>query len=442
MKTQKGFAHLLLLLLLLVGLGVGIFLVQKTQIFKSHAGGAVIFLLEDNPGNLNTALPIRDGVYYTTKSSVIVSVRSPLGDAGNCVSAAVNNKKKVLGAGTSGPISDRTQYYKVAENPSDLASAPSRSYCSETAISRLTFKNSAPGRKYVWVEIGYASGRSDQFSQAVDVISSTNSTISQGQSSVWVFEETGNVINDKYSGLTGAVRGTKIVPGHSGTARQFNGFTDRITAVVPATSSARPFNTADFSVSLWIKPDSLNHQILSYPLAKGQPGSGISLGIVGTWDGCGGGGNKVIVYNGNNVLCSNGTVTTGSWQNLIMTYQSGTAKVYINGLEAGSGAITLQDNAAVPLTFGSRADNDWPYRGAIDDVVTWSRALTKDEVKEVYTGETVIPSPSPSFSTQPSASPSASISPIPSGYSQLIVPTEYYEKILKLLSSLGLLGRG
>ncbi len=84
MKTQKGFAHLLLLLLLLVGLGVGIFLVQKTQIFKSKASVNPVEFTGDSVFK-------RSGQQYTSALTVGLRLTPPSG-----VSAqSVTNKQSL-----------------------------------------------------------------------------------------------------------------------------------------------------------------------------------------------------------------------------------------------------------------------------------------------------------------------------------------------------------
>lgn len=50
-----------------------------------------------------------------------------------------------------------TAFYKIAENPADLASAPQRTY-REPLIESLTFKDTNPGQKFVWVEFIPVSG--------------------------------------------------------------------------------------------------------------------------------------------------------------------------------------------------------------------------------------------------------------------------------------------
>ncbi len=402
MKTEKGFAHLILLLLLLVGLGVGIFLVQKTQIFKSKAGGGVGIFFEKLGGGL---LPEKNGVAQSNSASVTVRIVSPLGPP------------KKIGI-VSGPTVSSTEGIRFAENPSELANKPFDWYKAEPYTFDYTFKNSTPGRKYLFAEFKSNFGKTTQLSQPIDIVA--GDSLSMGMTTYWTLDETSKDVRDNVMSLTGIGRGTKVVPGVRSNGRSFNGYTDRIIATIPQTgvlgggpsSGPIPATGTDYSLSLWVKPESLNHQLLSYPYAKGKSGSGISLGLVGTWDGCGGGGNKILVYNGYDVVCSKATVSTGVWQHVAFTYQDGFVRMYLNGTEAGSGKIALNDDKNLPITIGGRADNEWSYRGSVDEVKTWSRVLAAEEVKQL-SGAVVSPSAFPSPSIQPSFSPSAQPSPTP-----------------------------
>lgn len=82
-------------------------------------------------------------------------------------------------------------------------------------------------------------------------------------------------------------------------------------------------------------------------------------------------------------------VATGTWTHIAFTYDEelGEGKFYVNGLPAGS---MLHDprigQTSVDLQIGVTMF-DYAYRGAIDQLAIFDRALTATEVRCLYTFE-------------------------------------------------------
>ncbi|MBI2590422.1 MAG: hypothetical protein HYW33_00870 [Candidatus Blackburnbacteria bacterium] len=88
------------------------------------------------------------------------------------------------------------------------------------------------------------------------------------------------------------------------------------------------------------------------------------------------------------------TLTTGTWYQVVATYQNGVAQsIYLNGV---SDATTLTptgniDNDDVSLTIGAREDGtDRLFNGQIDDVRIYNYALTPLQVKLLYNQNSAI----------------------------------------------------
>jgi hypothetical protein len=90
---------------------------------------------------------------------------------------------------------------------------------------------------------------------------------------------------------------------------------------------------------------------------------------------------------------ANGSITPGSWHHVAMTLSGGTLRGYINSIEVGSltgiGAITAN---GIDLAIGAYRDGNAEFfKGVIDDVRIYDRALTADEIE---TNFNAIPEPS------------------------------------------------
>jgi len=84
-----------------------------------------------------------------------------------------------------------------------------------------------------------------------------------------------------------------------------------------------------------------------------------------------------------------------NWYHLVGTYDGAYVRLYVNGLEVGTPvAITgsISSSATMPVLFGARCANgattpgaDY-FSGTIDEPGIWSRGLTEDEVRDMYSG--------------------------------------------------------
>ncbi|MBI5872042.1 LamG domain-containing protein, partial [archaeon] len=89
---------------------------------------------------------------------------------------------------------------------------------------------------------------------------------------------------------------------------------------------------------------------------------------------------------------SNGrVVTTGSWYHLAVTFSSGTATIYSNGVSlvnSTSDISAIATNTA-NLLIGSRDGNVHPFNGTIDEVRIYNKSLSADEILTHYQTQAV-----------------------------------------------------
>ena len=70
------------------------------------------------------------------------------------------------------------------------------------------------------------------------------------------------------------------------------------------------------------------------------------------------------------------------WRHMAVTYDGEIARLYVCGLEAGSGPFTIGQATDAALALGAGgANGENPFRGGIDEVAIYNRALSLGEVR-------------------------------------------------------------
>lgn len=197
----------------------------------------------------------------------------------------------------------------------------------------------------------------------------------------WKLDEqtvSGSATDSSDSGNDGTYNGftdSDISAGQSGNALFFDGAADYID-----TNSGTLGNiVGTFSVSVWIKTTST-----AIDVAVGKySGSGDSW-----WIGIGNSaaGKANFATTSGPLSTSTATVNDGNWHLLTGTVNFGTQKLYVDGAEVDSDTGAL--NSVTPTgdmhigVFGT--DLTFDYTGDIDDVRIYNKALTADEVQQIY----------------------------------------------------------
>ncbi|GAH60739.1 unnamed protein product, partial [marine sediment metagenome] len=76
------------------------------------------------------------------------------------------------------------------------------------------------------------------------------------------------------------------------------------------------------------------------------------------------------------------TITDTGWHFIVATFESGTLKIYIDGVDktgSSTGSITSINTTTEPLFIGQENSNNY-FEGKIDDVMIFDRALTAEEI--------------------------------------------------------------
>jgi hypothetical protein len=148
-----------------------------------------------------------------------------------------------------------------------------------------------------------------------------------------------------------------------------------------------PTGASPFTVSVWFNTVNWNYRGTMYGWGIGSSGGGQS-NVLRTGEEAGG---SLVHYFWLNDLTTGTTDLSGSWHNAIVTYNGNNRVLYLDGVSIGNdlaGAagvvnttVTIGSGAVVPGAPGS--DN---FVGKLDDIGVWNRALTPQEVQQVYGG--------------------------------------------------------
>ena len=234
----------------------------------------------------------------------------------------------------------------------------------------------------------------------------TNSSVSQpqgtgrldsGLAGYWKLDDgSGTSATDSSTnGNTGTLtNGPTWTTGQIGGAVSFDGTDDYVTAA-SGSSSALNLTTNTFTISAWIYPtgipglnQALYHSAILDRWDHACTGLGYAFGFsnahtatapteleVRTNCGSGSGLKRAAV----------GVLTNNSWQHVVVTANAGVVTFYVNGTSYDGGS-----GLAAPLSYsgaaiiGNRSTGADPFAGKIDETRVYNRALSSDEVAQLY----------------------------------------------------------
>ena len=72
------------------------------------------------------------------------------------------------------------------------------------------------------------------------------------------------------------------------------------------------------------------------------------------------------------------------WNHAVVTFDGSQVKGFLNGNFISSRNVNLNTGSNSGLTFGSRSNGSALFDGSLDDIAIWNRALTQDEITQLY----------------------------------------------------------
>lgn len=173
-------------------------------------------------------------------------------------------------------------------------------------------------------------------------------------------------------------------PGEVATAAEFDGSNDYVDLGNIDVSGS------ELTIAAWIKADSFTGSA-NRILGKAN-GSGLSNNYWSLTAYASGGSNYLGILlktdsGGTRFLPSNSeALETGEWIHVAAVYNGSTLKLYKNGEEILSSAITgdVTSGPTVPVWIGGSPSNEKYFDGQIDDVRLYNRGLSATEITELY----------------------------------------------------------
>jgi hypothetical protein len=210
----------------------------------------------------------------------------------------------------------------------------------------------------------------------------------------WPFN--GNANDESGNGNNGTVNGATLTTDRSGNANKafsFDGVKDFI-SVSHSQVLNLPGNNKSFTIAAWIKPNQTGKQELNF-ISKGQ-GNGANSNDVYIFS----------VYNQSKIglelanfpnafwTISSSNINFNQWNHLVVVYDNNLnqSNFYINGTFAGQQQYPFTPSSngdSQPLFFGKQGWNCNCnfFNGLIDDIGSWNRALTSQEITTLYKGK-------------------------------------------------------
>lgn len=206
----------------------------------------------------------------------------------------------------------------------------------------------------------------------------------------WSF--TGNANDASTNANNGTVNGATLTNDRFGNANSAYNF-DGVSNYIQCASNITTIDNV--TISGWAKSNSpLGGEFVQIGEDDNIFCNGIGVGKGGTSNVVGL--NFWNIYNGNNLLSlvscvnyydSGYLLNANSWFNFVITKANNVISYYVNGIFVGSSPVLNANNPLNKIFFGTSGllpHAQTFYNGNLDDIGIWNRALTQDEITNLY----------------------------------------------------------
>jgi hypothetical protein len=214
--------------------------------------------------------------------------------------------------------------------------------------------------------------------KTVAVTLNVNPAVSPNLVGAWGFDEaSGSTATDASGkGNTGTITSaTRTTSGRFGSALSFNGTNSWVT--IPDANTLDL--TTGMTMEAWVRPTAIG-SLWRAVMIKEQPGNLIYALYAG--DGAGHAGANIFTTTDRGVT---GTAATplDAWTHLAATYDGANLRLYVNGVQAASRAVTgsIRASTGVLRIGGNSIWSDEWFSGLIDEARLYNRALTAAEIQ-------------------------------------------------------------
>jgi hypothetical protein len=232
---------------------------------------------------------------------------------------------------------------------------------------------------------------------ALLVITSPGAQFARGASTglvaAFAFDEgTGSTAADSGgAGLVATLTNTTWSTGHSGRALAFDGSDSWATVADDPSLDL----TSGMTLEAWVDPSSSSKGWRT-AIAKERSGDL----IYGLYTSSSNGPAGLVYTGGNKWVFGSSNLSSGRWRHVAATFDGTTERLYVNGsLVASAPAAGSMPSSGNPLRIGGNAVRGQWFRGLIDDVRIYSRALSGSEIRTDL--NTPVPAPAPARTSAP-----------------------------------------
>lgn len=130
---------------------------------------------------------------------------------------------------------------------------------------------------------------------------------------------------------------------------------------------------SQFTLSTWVKPSAVDDYAIVWSNADAELGLSVR------------GDNKYGFYVGGQDIWGTSAINLNDWTNVVGTFNGTGFTLYVNGVRESSKAIiAYADITAMSIGRRDAAGGIWYYKGLIDDVKVFNKALTESEILDLY----------------------------------------------------------
>lgn len=205
---------------------------------------------------------------------------------------------------------------------------------------------------------------------------------------LWQFEDNFNDSSANGNNLTETSGTIPFVAGKIGKAADFEAGDTEYLEITDAAQTGLDI-TGDFTISAWIKPESISAFMSvasKYNTATGKRCYRMSISSSG----------KLECYVSNDgttyaQLSTNNTLSPGNWYHVVVVVNLSLGKIrgYINNSldDAYADYSSAINDTDTSFCIGALYSSGSPalyFDGLIDEVIVWNKALTADEIAQVY----------------------------------------------------------
>ncbi|MEN9959430.1 MAG: hypothetical protein RLZZ474_1674 [Bacteroidota bacterium] len=246
----------------------------------------------------------------------------------------------------------------------------------------ITLSDLIPGQKYYVRSFAKINGIYTYGNQKEFLTNAESSTLSNGLITYLPLNGNSRDYSNSSNHLTGPATKTAGRFGIANTAYLFNGSNNYLTLLLPKNL---PTNNAPYSISVWFKANVWNREMAI--MGYGPSSASAASNYVKTMPNAG-----LLHYHWNLDFTITRTIFTNSWRHLVITYDGGTERYYINGQLVANwahGASPLFVNPSV-LSVGARvvnaSSNDIKeyFNGSVDELRIYNRTLSASEAYSLY----------------------------------------------------------